>query len=141
MVSSDNSISTAKLLEGVEKSYDKGKKLLDESKDLTEGETSFRVDNENSQRDSGSGNNSGSMASPVDNTVARLAEIATKTAGKLGVKVNAVKSPDEITDPQVRKDIEGGKAVQGWYDAKTGEVHLYNAEHTLLARRGKDRVA
>ena len=44
-----NSISTTKLLEGVEKSYDKGKKLLDESRDLTDGETSFRVDNKNSQ--------------------------------------------------------------------------------------------
>ncbi len=38
---SNNSISTAKLLNGVEKSYDKGKKLLDESKDLAEGETHF----------------------------------------------------------------------------------------------------
>ena len=31
---SNNSISSAKLLKGVEKSYDKGKKLLDESKNL-----------------------------------------------------------------------------------------------------------
>ena len=38
----NNSISAAKLLNGVEKSYDKGKKLLDESKDLAQGETRFR---------------------------------------------------------------------------------------------------
>lgn len=42
LVSSNNSIDTAKLLQGVEKSYDSGKKLLDESKDLTDGETLFR---------------------------------------------------------------------------------------------------
>ena len=66
-----------------------------------------------------------SMASPVDKAVERLSEIALKTGEKLGVKVNAVRSAEEITDPQVRRDIESGKAVQGWYDAKTGEVHLY----------------
>lgn len=38
----NNSISAAKLLNEVEKSYDKGKKLLDESKDLADGETRFR---------------------------------------------------------------------------------------------------
>lgn len=41
-------ISTAKLLQGVEKSYDSGKKLLDESKDLTDGETFFRKESDKS---------------------------------------------------------------------------------------------
>ena len=110
----NNSISTAKLLEGVEKSYDKGKKLLDESRDLTDGETSFRVDNKNSQ-----------SSTPVTDTVANIGKVVEKTSKKLGVKVHAVSHISEITDPQVRRDIMRGKKVQGWYDEKTGEVHLY----------------
>ncbi len=109
-----NSISTAKLLEGVEKSYDKGKKLLDESRDLTDGETSFRVDNKNSQ-----------SSTPVTDTIANIGKVVEKTSKKLGVKVHAVSHISEITDPQVRRDIMRGKKVQGWYDEKTGEVHLY----------------
>ena len=110
----NNSISTAKLLEGVEKSYDKGKKLLDESRDLTDGETSFRVDNKNSQ-----------SSTPVTDTVANIGKVVERTSKKLGVKVHAVSHISEITDPQVRRDIMRGKKVQGWYDEKTGEVHLY----------------
>lgn len=62
---------------------------------------------------------------PVDRTVERLTKTVSKVAGRLGVKVNTVRSVEEIADPQVRRDIEAGKAVQGWYDEKTGEVHLY----------------
>ena len=62
---------------------------------------------------------------PVERTVKRLTDTARKVAGKLGVKVNTIQTVEEISDPQVRKDIESGKAVQGWYDEKTGEVHLY----------------
>ena len=74
-------------------------------------------------RNSGSIGNS--MASPVDKTAERLSEIAAKTGEKLGVKVNTIQTVEEISDPQVRKDVESVKAVQGWYDEKTGEVHLY----------------
>ena len=48
-----------------------------------------------------------------------------KTAEKTGGKVKQVHSVEEITNEQVRKDIESGKEVTGWYDEKTGEVHLY----------------
>ena len=109
-----NSISTAKLLEGVEKSYDKGKKLLDEIRDLTDGENSFGVDNKNSQ-----------SSTPVTDTVANIGKVVEKISKKLGVKVHAVSHISEITDPQVRRYIMRGKKVQGWYDEKTGEVHLY----------------
>lgn len=44
---------------------------------------------------------------------------------KVGGKVNMVNSVDEITNPRVKADIEAGKNVTGWYDEKTGEVHLY----------------
>lgn len=53
LVSPSNSISAAKLLNGVEKSYDSGKKLLDESKDLTDGEVYFRNNNDGKTRELG----------------------------------------------------------------------------------------
>ena len=44
---------------------------------------------------------------------------------KVGAKVNMVQSAEEVTNPEVKKAIESGKKVTGWYDEKTGEVHLY----------------
>ena len=54
----------------------------------------------------------------VANHIANVSE-------KVGVKANEVNSVDEITNPRVKADIEAGKNVTGWYDEKTGEVHLY----------------
>lgn len=54
----------------------------------------------------------------VDNHIANVSE-------KVGDKVIMVNSVDEITNPRVKADIESGKNVTGWYDEKTGEVHLY----------------
>ena len=44
---------------------------------------------------------------------------------KVGVKANEVNSVDEITNPRVKERIENGENVTGWYDEKSGEVHLY----------------
>ena len=48
-----------------------------------------------------------------------------------------VNSVEEIENPKVRKDIENGKQVTGWYDEKTGEVHLYmpNIHDTYTAEK------
>ena len=108
-------ISTAKLLQGVEKSYDSGKKLLDESKDLTDGETFFRKEGDG-------------VVTPekTSNAVSeRIIKTVEKVAKRTGGKVKMVNSVEEIENPKVRKDIENGKQVTGWYDEKTGEVHLY----------------
>ena len=106
----NNSISAAKLLNGVEKSYDSGKKLLDESKDLTEGDTYFKDINTNS-----------SIADDAPLVVKHVDKIAKK----LGSNVNMVNSPEEVTNKEARERIERGENVTGWYDEKTGEVHLY----------------
>ena len=74
----------------------------------------FRTEDKNSQ-----------SSTPVTDTVANIGKVVEKTSKKLGVKVHAVSHISEITDPQVRRDIMRGKKVQGWYDEKTGEVHLY----------------
>lgn len=112
-------ISTAKLLQGVEKSYDSGKKLLDESKDLTDGETLFRKEEDKS------GYASLGLSEPteplVDGDAApsvseRIGKAIDKAVEKTGGKVKMVNSVEEIGNEQVRRDIENGKQVTGWYD-------------------------
>lgn len=48
-----------------------------------------------------------------------------KVAQKAGGKVKMVSSVDEITNKAARAAIEDGRKITGWYDEKTGEVHLY----------------
>lgn len=127
---SNNSIDTAKLLQGVEKSYDSGKKLLDESKNLTDGETFFRKE--------GDGVVTPEKTSGTSNAVSeRIVKTVEKVAKRTGGKVKMVNSVEEIENPKVRKDIENGKQVTGWYDEKTGEVHLYmpNIHDTYTAEK------
>lgn len=120
-------ISTAKLLQGVEKSYDSGKKLLDESKDLTDGETFFRKE----------GNGVVTPEKTSNAVSERIIKTVEKVAKRTGGKVKMVNSVEEIENPKVRKDIEKGKQVTGWYDEKTGEVHLYmpNIHDTYTAEK------
>ena len=55
----------------------------------------------------------------------RIAETVEKVSKQTGGKVKMVNSVEEIGNGQVRRDIENGKQVTGWYDENTGEVHLY----------------
>ncbi len=48
-----------------------------------------------------------------------------KVAHKTGAKVNMVSSVDEITNKAAKAAVEEGRKITGWYDEKTGEVHLY----------------
>lgn len=48
-----------------------------------------------------------------------------KIAKQVGGKVKMVASPEEVTNKEARERIERGENVTGWYDEKTGEVHLY----------------
>ena len=127
---SNNSIDTAKLLQGVEKSYDSGKKLLDESKNLTDGETFFRKEGDGVVTPEKTSGTSNAMSERIIKTVEKVAK-------RTGGKVKMVNSLEEIENPKVRKDIEKGKQVTGWYDEKTGEVHLYmpNIHNTYTAEK------
>ncbi len=73
-----------------------------------DGGTKFRTDH-------GDGNY---PASSVENHVEKVAQ-------KTGGKVQMVSSVDEITNKAARAAIEDGRKITGWYDEKTGEVHLY----------------
>ena len=73
-----------------------------------DGGTKFRTDH-------GDGNY---PTSSVENHVENVAQ-------KTGAKVNMVSSVDEITNKAAKAAIEEGRKITGWYDEKTGEVHLY----------------
>lgn len=72
------------------------------------GGTKFRTDH-------GDGNY---PTSSVENHVEKVAQ-------KTGGKVKMVSSVDEITNKAAKAAIEEGRKITGWYDEKTGEVHLY----------------
>ncbi len=73
-----------------------------------DGGTKFRTDH-------GDGNY------PASSVESHVEKVAQKTGGK----VKMVSSVDEITNKAARAAIEDGKKITGWYDEKTGEVHLY----------------
>lgn len=73
-----------------------------------DGGTKFRTDNGESSY----------PTSSVENHVEKVAQ-------KTGAKVNMVSSVDEITNKAAKAAIEDGRKITGWYDEKTGEVHLY----------------
>lgn len=73
-----------------------------------DGGTNFRTDH-------GDGNY------PASSVESHVEKVAQKTGGK----VQMVSSVDEITNKAARAAIEDGRKITGWYDEKTGEVHLY----------------
>lgn len=75
---------------------------------LSEDGTKFRTDH-------GDGNY------PASSVKSHVEKVAQKTGGK----VKMVSSVDEITNKAARAAIEDGRKITGWYDEKTGEVHLY----------------
>lgn len=72
------------------------------------GGTKFRIDNSESNY-------------PTSSVESHIEKVAQKT----GAKVNMVSSVDEITNKAAKAAIEEGRKITGWYDEKTGEVHLY----------------
>lgn len=73
-----------------------------------DGGTKFRTDN-------------GESSYPTSSVESHIEKVAQKTGGK----VKMVSSVDEITNKAAKAAIEEGRKITGWYDEKTGEVHLY----------------
>lgn len=73
-----------------------------------DGGTKFRTDN-------------GESSYPTSSVESHIEKVAQKTGGK----VKMVSSLDEITNKAAKAAIEEGRKITGWYDEKTGEVHLY----------------
>lgn len=92
---SNNSISVANLLKNVEMSYDKGKKLLDESEKMG-------ILSENQRK---------------------IADSVVNTANKLGGAEATVYSSLDDVPEEYRPEVEQG--AKGWYDPETHSVHVY----------------
>ena len=92
---SNDSISGANLLKNVEMSYDKGKKLLDESEKMG-------ISAENQRK----------IADSVVNTANQLG----------GAEANVYTSLDDVPE-EYRSEVEQG--AKGWYDPSTHTVHVY----------------
>lgn len=75
---------------------------------LSEDGAKFRTDN-------------GENNYPTSSVEGHIENVAQKT----GAKVNMVSSVDEITNKTAKAAVEEGRKITGWYDEKTGEVHLY----------------
>lgn len=73
-----------------------------------DGGTKFRTDN-------------GESRYPTSSVESHVEKVAQDT----GAKVNMVSSVDEITNKAAKAAVEEGRKITGWYDEKTGEVHLY----------------
>lgn len=63
----------------------------------------------------------GNGSYPTSSVESHIEKVAQKTGGK----VKMVSSVDEITNKAAKAAIEEGRKITGWYDEKTGEVHLY----------------
>lgn len=99
-----------------EKGVKKSEQIMEAlEKGLTIDNTVLPDDGTKFRTDHGDGNY---PTSSVENHVEKVAQ-------KTGAKVNMVSSVDEITNKAAKAAIEEGRKITGWYDEKTGEVHLY----------------
>lgn len=99
-----------------EKGVKKSEQIMEAlEKGLTIDNTVLPDDGTKFRTDHGDGNY---PTSSVENHVEKVAQ-------KTGAKVNMVSSVDEINNKAAKAAIEDGRKITGWYDEKTGEVHLY----------------
>ena len=56
---------------------------------------------------------------------ARMREHIDRIGRKLNTPITVHESADSIQNPQVRRAIESGQRVAGWWDARDNSVHLY----------------
>lgn len=99
-----------------EKGVKKSEQIMEAlEKGLTIDNTVFSEDGTKFRTDHGDGNY------PTSSVESHIEKVAQKTGGK----VKMVSSVDEITNKAARAAIEDGRKITGWYDEKTGEVHLY----------------
>lgn len=99
-----------------EKGVKKSEQIMEAlEKGLTIDNTVFSEDGTKFREDHGDGNY------PASSVESHVEKVAQKTGGK----VQMVSSVDKITNKAARAAIEDGRKITGWYDEKTGEVHLY----------------
>lgn len=103
-------------IDAPEKGVKKSEQIMEAlEKGLTIDNTVLSEDGAKFRMDHGDGNY------PTSSVESHIEKVAQKTGGK----VQMVSSVDEITNKAARAAIEDGRKITGWYDEKTGEVHLY----------------
>ena len=124
--SNNNSISVAKLIKNVEKSYDKGKKLLDASEKTLPSGIRFR-DN---------GNNAAAHPDEADNTLRGVALEYNKRLGKGSYQaIEAVQdSMRSLLEVQRILEERSGKPLEDWENA-------YMAENAMSSRNNAEYEA
>ena len=78
------------------------------------------IDRNDSRMRDGSGMNNASSDSTED-----MKREVEKTAYKLNVPVEVITSTDRIKDESVRKAIESGRKIKGWYSLSDRKVYVY----------------
>lgn len=124
-MTSDSSITGTKLLKGVEKSYDKGKYLLEESEkseDLTN--DSDKGNNPRFREGGRRGGNDGGLT--VEERKAAAERVAERVAGPLGVRVRVVAASEIEGEDEMSRRKRGAK---GWFDSESGEVVVVADNH------------
>lgn len=99
-----------------EKGVKKSEQIMEAlEKGLTIDNTVFSEDGTKFRTDNGESNY------PTSSVESHIEKVAQKTGGK----VKMVSSVDEITNKAAKAAVKEGRKITGWYDEKTGEVHLY----------------
>lgn len=99
-----------------EKGVKKSEQIMEAlEKGLTIDNTVFSEDGTKFRTDNGESNY------PTSLVESHIEKVAQKTGGK----VKMVSSVDEITNKAAKAAVKEGRKITGWYDEKTGEVHLY----------------
>ncbi len=108
-----SSVDFANILKDVEKSYDKGKKVLDESEKVPQ-TPSYRKSYYATEV---------AEAEPADKVRRHIDKISKNlnVSGEMKLHENV----DDITNAKVREDIKNGKPVLGWFEESDNSVHLY----------------
>lgn len=149
-MTSDSSISTAKLLQGVEKSYDPGKKLLEESvkadamvesspakNGRTQEELRHREDGGDFRMRKGAAEPPAETASRPGGTVEGKADAtsieakgahAAELAQRLNTPIRVVRDVAELTNSDSRIQIQM-RSSRGFYDPVSGEVVIVLPNH------------
>ncbi len=125
---SNNSISATKLLNGVEKSYDKGKKLLDESENIDTEPTAQEVEADRQRKiERRFRDIAGEPQSEYD-----VDEVVERLSKSLNSEVIVIRDTNDITDLDPSRERRKRRS-KGWYDTATGKVYVVAQNHDSSA--------
>ena len=119
---SDNSIAAAKLLKGVEKTYEPGKKLLDESEKSSKDGALYRESDNQSATESKERNVASRVKKAVEGLHKDWKRSVSETAQMLGLDgVEVVEDAEGLSERE--------RKAKGWFDVETGRIVVVLGNH------------